>query len=338
MTARTKFVPLLALALVALTACEKPRAWGEWNAIIVAADPELWPDYEPIVEGALETTVVTVRPERTFRVTYQDPTDTTTVHWDRLQRFYSVLVIGDMDDPWVREALDESGRDTFAPPEILQVEDVWARGQRVTVLLTSPEGGADEVASLADDLHDLLDRQYRDWVIARMYQTGRDTALADSLALQAGFRILLPDVYEHRVADSVHIFRNDNPDPSELIREIAVTWRTPIPPGYQADSILAWRQEVADRYYDYPQVLDLSNVTGGPMKLDDMQFYEIRAAWSNPPEDSFPAAGPFIVRAVLCPRVNKMFLVDAWLYAPGKDKYQYMIQLETILDSFRCAA
>jgi hypothetical protein len=31
-----------------------------------------------------------------------------------------------------------------------------------------------------------------------------------------------------------------------------------------------------------------------------------------------------------------MYLLDAWLYAPGKQKYEYMIQLQTILDTFRC--
>jgi len=31
-----------------------------------------------------------------------------------------------------------------------------------------------------------------------------------------------------------------------------------------------------------------------------------------------------------------MYLIDAWLYAPGKEKYEYMIQLQTILNTFRC--
>ena len=35
---------------------------------------------------------------------------------------------------------------------------------------------------------------------------------------------------------------------------------------------------------------------------------------------------------------DRMYLLDAWLYAPGKEKYEYMIQLQTILGSFRCGA
>jgi hypothetical protein len=33
---------------------------------------------------------------------------------------------------------------------------------------------------------------------------------------------------------------------------------------------------------------------------------------------------------------ERTYLVDGWLYAPGSPKYEYMIQLGTILDSFEC--
>ena len=63
---------------------------------------------------------------------------------------------------------------------------------------------------------------------------------------------------------------------------------------------------------------------------------QIQAQWRNPPERGWPAGGPFITRAVTCESQDRTYYVDAWLYAPGKEKYEYMIQLETILDSFRC--
>ena len=65
---------------------------------------------------------------------------------------------------------------------------------------------------------------------------------------------------------------------------------------------------------------------------------EVRAVWANPPEDLFPAGGPMITRTIPCPHQGRDYLVDAWLYAPGRDKYQYILQLETILNSFRCRA
>ena len=77
-------------------------------------------------------------------------------------------------------------------------------------------------------------------------------------------------------------------------------------------------------------------VCGPPFEYRGRPAYQIQATWVNPPEQNWPAAGPFILRSVICPEQNRMYLVDAWLYAPGKEKYEYMIQLQTILDSFRC--
>ena len=66
--------------------------------------------------------------------------------------------------------------------------------------------------------------------------------------------------------------------------------------------------------------------------------YELRASWRNPPERNWPAGGPLITRTVTCDNQDRTYLLDAWLYAPGKEKYEYMLQLETLLESFRCTS
>ena len=315
-----------------LAGCERPRAWGDWNAIIVGASEEQWAAVGEMVESALEATIITVRTEKTFRVTHQEPTGEA---WRMLQRFRQLLLIGTADSPWMVEALALANRESFNPPEIFQVENVWARGQTVTVLLLSSEGadGADELLA---PLHELLDGQYRGWVRNRMFMSGLDSLLADTLWNEAGFTMLLPDVYRRRTVDSVYIFRNDNPDPSELIRQIAVTWRSPIPEELGQEEVLAWRKELTDRHYIYPQVVEMELAQTRRLQLGDLVLEELRAVWANPPEDLFPAGGPMITWSVPCPEQGRHYLVDAWLYAPGKDKYQYVLQLETILQSFRC--
>ena len=320
------FVPLLA-------ACnEKQGAWGEVNSLIVATSQEQWEAISEMVESAIETRVLTVRSEKTFRVTHQIPEGR---EWDMLQRFRQILLVGTPDSPWMVEVLALAKRESFNPPELFQVGDVWARGQSVTVLLL-PSTGADGAEELMAPLHDLLDDQYRQWSRSRMYMSGRDSLLADTLWNEAGFTMLLPAVYEHRTVDSLHIFRNDNPEPSELIRQVAVTWKSPIPEELDQEELLAWRTEIADRYYIYPQVIDRDLAQTRRLQLGDLVLEEFRAVWSNPPEDLFPAGGPMILWSVHCPAQDRHYLIDAWLYAPGKDKYQYLLQLETILNTFRC--
>ena len=325
----------LAIAASTLSACGvQPQSWGEWNSIIVATSEDEWNIIGEMVETTLEARVLTVRAEKTFRVTHQVPVG---LEWGRLRRFRQLLLIGTAEDPWMSEALRLSGRDSFDPPEIFQVEEVWARDQLATVLLLSRTGG-EEAAGLMEPLHELLDGQYRTWVRARMYMTGRNTVLADSLWARAQFTLMLPDLYRQKTEDSVFMFRNDNPDPTELIRQITVTWRTSVQDDMSDEDILAWRQEVSDVHFSYPQVHDLDLAESRRLQIGDLVLDEIRAVWATPPEDLFPAGGPFIVRAIPCPEQGRHYLVDAWLYAPSRDKYQYVLQLENILNTFTCSA
>ncbi len=329
--ARTTLATVLLTSVLA--GCgESPRAWGEVNSLIVATSQEQWESIGEMVESTMETRVFTVRPEKTFRVTYQDPESP---EWDMLQRFRQLLLVGPPDSPWMAEALALAERDSFDPPELFQVGDVWARGQNVTVLLL-PSTGADGAAEMMEPLHDFLDGQYREWSYSRMYMSGHDSLLADTLWNEAGFTLLLPEVYQHRTVDSVHIFRNDNPTPTELIRQIAVPWRSPIPEELDQEKLLAWRTDLTEGYYIYDQVVDLDLAQTRRLQMGDLILEELRAVWSNPPEDLFPAGGPLIIWSVPCPAQDRHYLIDAWLYAPGRDKYQYVLQLETILNTFRC--
>ncbi len=320
------FLPLLA-------GCgEEPRAWGEVNAVIAVATESQWAALGEMVESAMETTVTTVRAEKTFRVTHQLPQG---ANWGLLQRFRQLLLIGTPDSPWMADALALADRESFNPPALIQVGDVWARGQNATLLILPSEGaaGAEE---LMGPLHDLLDDQYRQWVRSQQFQSGTDSLLADTLWNEAGFTMLLPEVYQHRVVDSVHIFRNDNPEPSELIRQVTVTWKSPAPEELSQEDLLAWRTEVTERHFIYDQVVDMELAQTRRLQLGDQVLEEFRAVWSNPPDDLFPAGGPLIVWSVPCPAQGRHYLVDAWLYAPARDKYRYLLQLENILNSFRC--
>ena len=326
---------VLALLSILAAGCDtRGMAYGDVNSIIAVMSPELWAEVENDVYGALEPTIRTVRDEKRFTVTYQEPF---AEFWTDLRRFRQILLVGSATDPVVVEALDGANVQ-ISQPGMHQIGDVWSRGQSITIVLLPEGGGADDLRPYLADVNELLDVQYRQWVYNRMYMSGVDSALADTLHAEAGFALLLPEVYRRTSTDSVFVFRNDNPDPAELIREVVVTWRTPIPSDLQAEDILEWREQVVAGYYSEPQVNALDNAQAEPMEYRGRYAYQIHAEWRNPPERGWPAGGPFITRAVLCDNQNRMYLIDSWLYAPGKKKYEYMIQLETILDSFRCGA
>lgn len=312
-----------------------PLAMGDVHAIVVTASPELWGEVGPAALATLGPTVFTVRDERTFRVSYEEPADEA---WAGLRRLRQLLLIGKASDPWMAAPLAEVD-EPVAPPQHIQVEEVWGREQLVTLVILEEDTELDEdarvVQQMLPELAAIYDDQFRAWVLARMFVTGRDTALVRTLRDDHGFSLLVPEVYRYSLQDSVHIFRNDNPDPSELIRQISVTWQSPVPEGVGEDELLAWRARVVDRYYDYPQVVNRDVIFAGPAEHRGRQVYRVQAVWQNPP-DSYPAAGPFITRAITCAGQQRMYMIDAWLYAPSRDKYEYMIQLDEILNSFNC--
>jgi hypothetical protein len=319
-------------AVVLAGACETLGiAYGDANSVIAVMAPERWDEFSDDVYAALERTIVTVRDEKTFTVTYQEPYGD---RWRELSRFRELLLVGGLDDRWIQEAL----ADVEPPPGepgIYRAQDVWSRGQTLTVIVLGDDP-AGEMAEHLPVVYAQLDQDFRASARSRMYQTGVDTALADTLLTQAGFGLLVPEVYRWSRSDSTYVFRNDNPDPAELIREVSVSWISPVPPELSPDSVLAWRARIVDAYYTEPQ-----DVTPDAMTFDRLAFanyiaLEIRGQWTNPPDRGWPAGGPFITRAAVCETQDRAYLIDAWLYAPALEKYEYIIQLETLLDTFRC--
>lgn len=331
---RTRRYAVLAGLVASAAGCELPPAHGDANAFIVGASPALWAAAEEVFLEAMEPTVQTVRDERPFRITHQDPGELEA--WGLLSRFRQVLVLGVEGDPWIDDALEVLDEEPPAAPGIFQVLNVWSRGQQVSVLLLPPTDQVAAVRELAPELHAILDEQFRAYAETRMFISGQDLALEDSLAQNTGFSVLIPTVYQYSTRDSVFRFRNDNPSPAELIREISVSWESPPPDGDpDAEALREWRDGFTAEYYNDPQVVDTLLAAYRPVETNGLSGVEYQAAWVSPP-GAWPAGGPFITRVLRCPARDRLYYLDAWLYAPGRDKYEYMIQLQTILNSFRC--
>lgn len=327
----TAAVPLL--SILAFAACDEvPMAYGDVNSVIAVMSAEKWGEVSDGVYDALERTINTVRDEKRFTVTYQEPM---AEYWERLRRFRQMMVVGTRSDPWVQAALDRA-REPITENGIHQVSDVWSRGQTVTLVLLDEGWGIAELDPYLTEVAELLDGQFRRYAQNRMYFSGVDSALADTLEMRAGFTMELPNVYRWEARDSVYLFRNDNPDPSELIRQVGVTWRTPAVDALDQAEVLDWRRESLEVQYNEPQMVVLEGAEERPFEFRGHEAYELQAQWQNPPEEDWPAGGPMITRVVTCDQQDRTYLLDAWLYAPGKEKYEYMIQLETVLDSFRC--
>ena len=325
----------LLLLTVAALGCSDRMAMGDVNSVIVVAEDSLWSQVQDTVLGTLQPRIFAVRDEPTFQLTHVSPTSE---DWAQLRRFRQILAIGQPTDPWVQMVLEEADT-TVTAPAIVEADDVWARSQRATAVVVPEQNTAAAIDSLVVPIAELLDQRYRVFARTRMYFSGHDEALADTLRQMAGFTIDLPQVYRWRqVGDSAYMFLNDEPDASQLVRSMLVTWRTGTEGFLSEETALTWRDSIAGRFYDWGQVslrdrLETRRLQGSAQP--EQSAFEVRGAWSGTLDD-FPQGGPFITWIVDCPSQNRRYLLDTWLYAPTRDKYQYMIQLETLLQSFRC--
>jgi hypothetical protein len=330
-TASTASLLVLIAFAIGAAGCDRPRAMGQMNQVVVASSDQIWSELSADIDEALESRAFTVRDERIFDITQIDPAGE---EWGNLRLLRQVLVIGEEADPWVADAIARHRGETPAPPAVFQVRNVWAQDQLVSVVLLAPGSDPATARPLLREAGSTLLAQYEQYARNRMFASGANQELADSLRREAGFTLMLPEVYYHReVRPRLFIFRNDFPDPSQLIRSVQVDSRPTAEVSFTPEGARTWRAGITSEYTDPVQVTEADIARTRELAVGGRPAIEVQGVWTNPPGE-WPAAGPYITRMVQCGEMT--YLVDGWLYAPGSPKYEYMIQLGTILDSFEC--
>ncbi len=309
---------------------------GQFNTLILVIPDVLWEQVSDMTEAALEPTIFTTRDDRKFVVTQVDPQAPDIAH---LLTWKQVIVMAPPGDFNLEKIASGADRDELASPDIFRSFNVWARNQVATGVVLDP---AREAASLLEQLPalgELVDDDYRAYVRGKMFVSGVDTALAEALKPHVGATAMVPKVYTLTLrSGDIAVIRNDNPDPSQLIRSILVQ-RVPGPGAgpvpAAADSVYAWRESIDDVQYNVPQSITPLEGSDDLLTVNGAFTAQVRGTWRD--EGSFPAAGPFIARSMQCE--DYTVYIDAWLYSPSprRSKYEYLLQLEEILDSFSCS-
>ncbi|HSM36132.1 MAG TPA: DUF4837 family protein [Longimicrobiales bacterium] len=336
---RLRILAASAVLAPLLAACDSVTrsnvAFGSHTSIIVMATDQVWEAVGDSMRSALEPLVFTVTSERAFDVTHVRPG---APQWAQYKKFRQVMVIGTPADAWVEPALGKADTTLEALPALVETENVWALGQHVTVLALDPERPASAALALLEDVRLGVDRRFGTYVMRKMYVSGVNERLGEDLLREEGFSLMLPSVYREVPGEGVRIFKNDLPDPAELARYVLVQEVDGAVPERTAEALVDWRDSIGEAYpramVSARDELHLTELDGGVL--------EVQGRWETPPPDStatgafYPGGGPFIVRLVPCPDGERTYLVDSWLYAPGKDKLEYIMQLRAILGTFRC--
>lgn len=325
---------LAGMVILSCEAVERGRpALGDATEVVVAMADSLWLGTEAGFRAAVAPRIFAVHDERPFELAQVSPADPT---WLDLQRFKQVLAVGVPGDFWIQEFLGDDPAPASLPA-MLDRDNVWARGQTVTAVVLDPADPLGGLQSLVDELGVKMDGRFRQYVHSRMFLSDTNTALRDSLAATAGFAITLPNIYEPAPpSPGLRAFHNRNEVGGDLFRTIVVSWKEGPMAEIDSARVLAWRDSIMPLVFDLPQVTGKDRIQ--VHQLDDLApgSMEVQGVWAGT-DPTFPTGGPFVDRIVVCPDQNRTYFLEAWMYGPSREKYEYLIQFETILDSFRCS-
>lgn len=332
--------PLLPLALIMVTCGPRRGATvGDRDDIVVAAEPSLWKQVQDRVNASLQPRLFGIPNSRAFQVSYQDPAEE---EWSGPRHNRQVLLIGEPQDAWVVDALARArGAPSVIPPApaLFELEDVWAQDQQVMVLLLPPTDPGRSVLDRLDELSANYERRYREEVVERMFAEGTGQAPWDTIMGESGFNVLVPRDYERSKHGDVYLFRKTGTDSLETIRHVTVTWRTPIPQDLQGGGMLRLRRQLAAEHFGSRQTVNRRNILASQTTHQGNITYQLLGMWTSPRSSrGGPTRGSFILRAEICQSQDRMYLLDGWLYAPEQNQHEYMVELESIMNSFRCGS
>lgn len=321
---------IVAGMLALIPTCQRHAPIGTANEIAVVASRGVWDALEQEIIATLEPRTFMVRHERILRVAYAEPEDLVSSDLRRMRR---LLLVGSAEEPLITQAF--AGRDAngLTPPTVVLLPDVWAKNQIVTVALLPDTAQADALAPLLPRIRDAFLRQFDEHIRRGMAVIPTNEWLAERLRRVTGATLAVPQTYMPEQLDTdVFVFRQEEQGFTPVARTITIDSRARDAIDWTPEAVGRWRSELAEQANRPPHVTEPS-ATALRGELAGQPTLQIRGVWSTPPGE-WPSAGPFTARMVECS--ERVFLIDAWLYAPVDDKYEYMYQLDRILDTFKC--
>ena len=196
---KSAFAVLAVSCLTMVLACtgtqmQKPRAFGREKEILVICSDSVWQRIEEPLRAKVEVPFHAVRWEPIFTVAQvnQQRVDYFK-EWDKIILIESLermeLLPDVVDDSTMKKISAGQGL-FFTQP------DIWARGQRVVGLTAAREEDLSRIVSLyGDRIFQTFLRILETEELERMFISGINQAVADSLAKNCGFTLVLPKVY-----------------------------------------------------------------------------------------------------------------------------------------------
>jgi len=331
---------LLALVAFCLAAgcgdyqLEKPRAFGREKEILVICSDTVWKATEKDLRRLIEVPIFAVRLEPIFEIAQADPGEVGHYkEWDKIILLESLENMSMLEDVVDDEMLEKISRGQGL---FFTNFDIWARGQRVAGLAAPTDAQLRPLVRrhgdriFKDFLHQLEEQEK-----VRMFYSGVNRNLADSLAECCGFSVVLPKVYER--------IRQDTLPPNQMlfvhvdpVRSVFIGWEEGdnLPEtDYSKDSLAARRDRLLGDLYPGMRTLP-GRVDTSTVVAEDLERLRVYGVWENLQEVS---GGIYISQIIEVPAQRRRYTIDCYLFCPDPrlNKYRYIFQFDRIMNSFK---
>jgi hypothetical protein len=324
----------------------KANALGSTNEIVVIADDSVWdgPVGDSLRYFYGSPYPIMPQPEPIFDLRHFTAEELMADDLRRELRTY--LIIGDLSQ-------NDSGTNNLIKKDLGEAriqsamldegdfstvgQDRWARGQVLiyvygkddTTLINHLIGGFPSIARRINQ-HDLKQ------VSAATYLEGENIPISNLISSKFGAQLKIPGDFKVAMErDNFIWIRKDN-------REITASFMFTKRPYYSEEQfskseILALRDTLGRKYISAtaPGSYMRTNFTDLPVytyekTIDNKYCIESRGIWEMAKEYM---GGPFVNYMILNSDKNEILFIDGFVYAPGKEKRNYIQQLEHIVTS-----
>lgn len=344
---------LLIGSLYLLTSCseesmnrlqQKPVAFGKANHVVVIADKDVW-------EGAVGDTfryyfasafLILPQPEPVLDLKHFTPEE---IKSDPIrQELRTYILLGNIEDKHsltaqlmkenigaerIRTAKEDKGYGN------LQKKDKWAKGQLVLFMFgTDQESVLDNIRTSYPGIVKKIQDGDKKIIEAAVYGAGENRTLSGQVAEKIGLRMRIPNEY---------FLAMDNPDLLWLRRETSemssnlLLHKLPYKDASQLsyEGFKSLRDSLGKNYIastvegSYMQINDQAlPMFVTPTKMNDLYTLEARGIWELTKDYM---GGPFVSYLVHNPTTNELYLLDGFVFAPGKEKRELIQYLEYIV-------
>lgn len=349
---------LLGLGLMMFTACSNdfteklaptPVAYGKINELVLVADKNIWegPIGDTIRYYLASAYIILPQPEPILDIRYYEPKDMAAVSGRK--NFRSYLFIGDLQDDtspttqMIKKDIGSEGvyRANEDPSFNLSVgTNKWAKDQILIYQFAKDRTTLiDNVKKNAATILKRVRRHDKEIVDANIYQGGVSAELVSLINAKMGVDMKIPFDYFLAMNDSTsntlwlrketdylssNIFLHKYPysDKEQLTKQ-----------GIKKslNKLGLYVSTEADGTFKQINDKDLPMYSSN-RQLDGKYVVETRGIWEI--ENDF-MGGPYLSYSILNQETNEIILLEGFIHAPGKEKRNYMQQLEHIFGSLK---